>query len=82
MPLGGQGGQFPDGVRVPGPALLELVAAVLLTEHDVGPPPQVGQPSGLGVVIQADPVRGGLCARGGVVERVGDGLCQLLESGG
>src|SRR6516164_11674234 len=33
VPLGGQGGQFPDGVDVAGPAGQELVAAVVLAEH-------------------------------------------------
>ena len=60
----------------------ELVAAVVLAEHGLGPPPQVGQPGGVGVAVQADPVRGGGAARGSGVERVGDGLGQLLEPGG
>ena len=59
VPLGGQGGQFPDGVDVEGPAVPQLVAAVVLAEHGVGPPPQVGQPRVIGIAVQADPVRGG-----------------------
>ena len=60
----------------------QLVAAVVLAEHGVGPPPQVGQPRVVGVAVQADPVRGSGPARGGGVERVGDGLGQVLEPGG
>ena len=75
----GTAGQFPDGVDVGGPAVPELVAAVVLAEHGVGPLPQVGQPRVVGVGVQADPVRGSGPARGGGVERVGDGLGQVLE---
>ena len=60
----------------------QLVAAVVLAEHGVGPPPQVGQLSVVGVAVQADPVRGGGSARGSGVEGVGDGLGQFLEPGG
>jgi hypothetical protein len=51
----------------------------VLAERGIGPPLQVGQPGGVGVAVQADPVRGGGSARGGGVERVGDGLGQFLE---
>jgi hypothetical protein len=56
-------------VEVVGPAVPELVAAVVLAEHGIGPPPQLGQPRGVGVTVQADPVRGGRPAGGGGVER-------------
>ena len=46
------------------------------------PPPQLGQPRVVGVVVQADPVRSGRPALGGGVERVGDGLGQFLQPGG
>src|SRR5580700_4053818 len=55
VPFGGQGGQFPDGMDVAWPALPQLVAAVMLAEHDLGPPSQVGQLGGVGVAVQADP---------------------------
>jgi hypothetical protein len=51
-------------------------------EHGVGPPTQVGQPGGVGVAVQADPVRGGGATSAGNVERVRDGLGQFLESCG
>ena len=43
VPLGGQGGQFPDGVDMTGPAVSELVATVVLAEHGVGPETQVNR---------------------------------------
>jgi hypothetical protein len=82
VPLGGQGGQLPHGVNMAGPALPELVTAIVLAEHGVGPSPQVGQARMVGVTVQADPVRGGGPAQSGRVERVGDRLGQVLEPGG
>jgi hypothetical protein len=82
VPLGGQGGQFPDGVDVAGPAVPQLIAAVVLAEDGVGPPPQVGQPRVVGVAVQANPVRSTWPVRGRGVERLGDRLRQVLEPGG
>ena len=82
VPFGGQGGQFPDGVDVAGPAFRQFVAAVVLAQHGVGPPPQVDQPRVVRVAIQADPVRSGRPARGGGLQRVSNGLGQILEPGG
>jgi hypothetical protein len=82
VPFGSHGGQFPDGVDVAGPAVRELVAAVVLAEHGVGPAPQVSQLGVVGVAIQADPVGCGGSARGSGSEGVGDGLGQLVETGG
>ena len=73
VPLGGQGGQLPDGVDVAGPAGPQLVAAIMLTQHRISPPPQLGQPRLIGVAVQADPVWGGGSAGVGGVER-GDEL--------
>ncbi len=42
VPCGGQGGQFPDGVDVASPAVPQLVPAVMLAEHGIGPLPQLG----------------------------------------
>jgi hypothetical protein len=69
-------------VDVTGPAFGELVAAVVLAEHGVGPPLQVGQPCVVDVAVQADPAGRGGPARGSGIEGVGDGLGQLVEPGG
>jgi hypothetical protein len=69
-------------VDVAGPAVGELVAAVLLAEHGVGPPQQVGQLSVVDVAVQADPIRRGGSARGSSVEGVGDSPGEFLEPGG
>jgi hypothetical protein len=82
VPLGGQGRQFPDRVDVAGPAVGKLIAAIVLAEHGVGPPPQVSQPRMVSVAIQADPERSGRPARGGCLQRVSNGLGQILEPGG
>jgi len=67
---------------VAGPAVPQLVAAVVLAEHGVGPLAQVGQPRMVSVAVQADPIRRGRPARSGGVEGVGDSLGQILEPGG
>jgi O-methyltransferase involved in polyketide biosynthesis len=41
VPFGGQGGQLPDGVDVAGPAVPQFVAAIVLAQHGVSPPPQL-----------------------------------------
>jgi hypothetical protein len=53
----------------------------VLAKHGIGPPPQIRQPRVIGVAVQADPGRGSRSARGGGVERIGDGLGQVLEPG-
>ena len=82
VPRCGQGGQFPDGMDVAGPAVPQLVAAVLLAQHGIGPPPQLGQLRRVCLAVQADPVRGGGPAGCGGVQGVGDGLGEFLEAGG
>jgi hypothetical protein len=69
-------------VNVAGPAVPQLVAAVVLAQHSVGPPPQLGQPRDINVAVQADPGRGGGAAGCGGVQRIGDSLGQLFEAGG
>jgi hypothetical protein len=51
VPFGGQGGQFPDGVNMAGPAVPQLVAAVLSAQHGVSPLPQLGQPRTEGLAV-------------------------------
>jgi hypothetical protein len=69
-------------VDVAGPAVPQLVAAVVLAQHGIGPAPQLGQSRVAGVAVQTDPVWGGGPAGGGGVKRVGDGPGQVLEPGG
>jgi hypothetical protein len=59
VPCSGQGGQFPDGMDVAGPAVPQLVAAVVPTENGIGPLPQLSQLRPMRLPVQADPVRGG-----------------------
>ena len=56
VPGGGQGGQFPDGVGVAGPAVPQLVAAVVSAEHGIGPLPQLGQLRRMCLAVQVRPV--------------------------
>ena len=72
VPFGGQGGQFPDGVGVVGPAFGELVAAVLAAQDGVGPLPELGEPGRVVFGAEADPGGGGGPVRLGV-EGLGDG---------
>ncbi len=55
VPGGGQGGQFPDGVDVVGPAVPELVAGVVLAQDAVGPVLQAGELGQVRLAVQADP---------------------------
>ena len=72
VPCGGQGGQLPDGVDVAGPALPQLIAAVVPAEHGIGPLPQLGQLRPMRLPVQADLVRGGGTAGRGRVKCAGD----------
>jgi len=65
MPCGGQRGQFLYGMDVARPAVPQLVAGVVLTQHGIGPPPQLGELGTEGMPVQADPVgRSGAAGRG------------------
>jgi len=67
VPCGGQRGQFPDGVNVARPAVPQLVAGVVLTQHGIYPSPQLGELGTEGLPVQADPVGcRGSAGRGGV----------------
>ena len=72
VPFGGQGGQFPDGMRVVWPAGEKLVAAVFAAQDGVGPLPELGELCGVLGGVEADPVGGGGAARR-AVEDLGDG---------
>ena len=82
VPSGGQGRQFPDGVDMAGPAVPQLIAAVVLAEHGIGPLPQLVQLRRIGLAVQADPARGGRTAGRGGVQRVGRYLGEFLKASG
>ena len=63
VPFCGQGGQFPDGLDMAGPAVPQLITRIVLAQHRVGPPPQPGQLCIEGLAVQADPARGRGTAR-------------------
>ena len=82
VPSGGQGGQFPDGVDVAGPAVPQLIAAVVAAEHGISPLPQLVQLRRVGLAVQADPTWGGGTAGCGGVQCVGRCLGEFLEASG
>ena len=43
VPFGGQGGQFPDGVDMAGPAVPQLITRIVLAQYPIRPPPQPDQ---------------------------------------
>ena len=63
VPFGGQGGQFPDGVRVVWPAGGELVTAVFAAQDGVNPLPEFGKLPGVFGGDEADPAGGGRATR-------------------
>src|SRR5690349_18246084 len=80
VPFGGQGGQLPDGVDVAWPAVPQLVAAVVLAQHGVSPPPQLGQPRVVGVVVQAYPGGSGRSTGSDGFQGGGDCPGEFLEA--
>ena len=81
VPFGGQGGQFPDGVRVVGPAGGELVAAVFAAQDRVGPLPEFGELCGVFGGVAADPVGGGGAVLTVAVAGFGRGVGEFCHLG-
>jgi hypothetical protein len=67
---------------VAGPAVPQLVADVVLAQHGIDPPPQLGELGAKALPVQADPVGRGRAARRGGIQNVSDGLSEFLEPGG
>jgi hypothetical protein len=64
------------------PAVPQLIAGVVLAQHGIGPPPQLGELRAEGLAVQADPVGGGGALGRGGIQGVGDGTGEFLEAGG